>query len=191
MTAITLQLEPLTLLTREAFVALCEANPDAQLERTPDGELVILSPVGGGRGKREASLIVQVGSWNERTSLGEVFSSSTIFSLPGGGDRSPDVAWVRQDRWDALTVEEQEGFPPICPDFVIELRSRTDRLKPLQEKMREYLDSGLQVGLLINPQERQVEVYRVGEAMQVLDAPESVSIGELMPGLALDLRSFW
>ncbi|NJR68552.1 MAG: Uma2 family endonuclease [Synechococcales cyanobacterium CRU_2_2] len=191
MTAITLQLEPLTLLTREAFVTLCEANPDAQLERTPDGELVIMSPVGGGSGKREASLIVQVGSWNERAGLGEVFSSSTIFSLSGGGDRSPDVAWVRQDRWDALTVEEQEGFPPICPDFVIELRSRTDRLKPLQAKMLEYLDSGLQLGLLINPQDRQVELYGAEQPMQVLEAPLSVVLGPLMPGLELDLRSIW
>lgn len=191
MTAITLQLEPLTLLTREAFVALCEANPDAQLERTPDGELVIISPVGGGSGKREASLIVQVGSWNERAGLGEVFSSSTIFSLPGGGDRSPDVAWVRQDRWDALTVEEQEGFPPIGPDFVIELRSRTDGLKPLQAKMLEYLDSGLQLGLLINPQDRQVKLYGAGQPVQVLEAPLSVVLGPLMPGLELDLRSIW
>ncbi len=191
MTAITLRFEPLTVLTREAFTALCEANPDAQLERTPTGELVILSPVGGGSGKREASLIVQLGNWNNELQLGEVFSSSTVFCLPGGGDRSPDAAWVRQDRWDALSEKEQEGFPPICPDFVIELRSKSDRIKPLQDKMQEYLDSGLPLVVLINPQDRQAEIYQAGQPKQVLEAPSSVTLGPLMPGFVLDLRSTW
>ena len=150
-----------------------------------------MPPVGGGSGKREASLIGQLYIWNSQMQLGEVFSSSTIFCLPGGGDRSPDTAWVLQERWDALTEKEQEGFPPICPDFVIELRSRSDRLKPLQAKMQEYLDGGLQLGLLVNPQDRQVEIYRAGQSKEVLQNPSMIEVGQLMPGFVLELRSLW
>jgi Uma2 family endonuclease len=115
-----------------------------------------MSPVGGESGKKEANLIVDISLWNRQTKLGVVFSSSTIFSLPYGGDRSADVAWISNQRWEKLTPEEREGFPPICPDFVIELRSKNDRLPPLQEKMQEYLDLGLRLGWLINPQQKQV-----------------------------------
>ncbi|QYO64836.1 Uma2 family endonuclease [Leptolyngbya sp. 7M] len=142
-------------LTDEQFYRLCQANDDLQFERTAKGELVIMPPVGGVSGNREAGLISRVWLWNEETNLGKVFSSSTIFRLPSGGDRSPDVAWVQLDRWNALTPEEQEKFPPICPDFVIELRSRTDTLKALREKMQEYLNSGLRLGWLINLQDQQ------------------------------------
>jgi Uma2 family endonuclease len=119
-------------LTDEQFYRLCQANRDLQLERTAEGELLIMPPVGGTSGNREAGLISLLWLWNQQTGLGKVFSSSTIFKLPGGGDRSPDAAWIKLDRWEKLTLEEQEKFPPICPDFVIELRSRTDALKPLQ-----------------------------------------------------------
>lgn len=142
--ATVLKLEPLTpSLSRDQFIHLCQSNPELKLERSPQGELIVISPVGGESGNREASLITKVGIWNEQTQLGFVFSSSTIFSLPNGGDRSPDVAWVSRHRWEALNPKEREGFPPICPDFVIELRSRSDCLKPLQAKMQEYLASGL------------------------------------------------
>lgn len=126
MIAIALNLDPITHLTREQFYQLCQANRDLQLERTAAGKLIIMSPVGGVGGRGEADLITALGIWNQQTGLGVVFSSSTIFSLPGGSDRSPDVAWVKLERWEALSLEEQEGFPPICPDFVIELRSRTE-----------------------------------------------------------------
>ncbi|NER00907.1 MAG: Uma2 family endonuclease, partial [Cyanothece sp. SIO2G6] len=152
-----LNLEPLTHgLTRQQFIDLCRSNPDLDLERSPQGELIIMSPVGGTSGRQEANLITKVSLWNEQTQLGVVFSSSTIFSLPNGGDRSPDVAWVAKSRWETLSREQQDGFPPICPDFVIELRSPSDRLTPLQAKMQEYLLSGLQLGWLINPQQQQV-----------------------------------
>lgn len=122
-------------LTDEQFYRLCLANPDRPLERTAKGELVIKFLVGGRSGNREAGLISRVWNWSESTQLGYVFSSSTIFRLPNGGDRSPDVAWVRRERWNALSPADQEKFPPLCPDFVIELRSRTDAISALQEKM--------------------------------------------------------
>ena len=141
-----LNLQSIISLTREQFYQLCLNNPQLQLERNIKGELIIMSPVGGESGEKEAELIGDLIIWNRQAKLGKVFSSSTIFSLPNGGDRSPDVAWVSLERWQQLTQKEREGFPPICPDFVIELRSKSDRLKPLQEKMVEYLDSGLRLG---------------------------------------------
>jgi Uma2 family endonuclease len=180
-----LDLSPITQLTREQFYQLCMANRNTPLERSPKGELIIVSPVGGESGNQEAKLIVKVGVWNEQTELGVVFSSSTIFSLPGQGDRSPDVAWVRLDRWQALTPEQRAAFPPICPDFVIELRSKTDRLKPLQEKMQEYLDSGLRLGWLINPQDQQVEIYRAGQPVEVLAFPAMLTGEDALPGFSL------
>jgi Uma2 family endonuclease len=160
MTLYTLDLTPIVNLTHEQFYQLCMANRNIAMERTAKGELVIMSPVGGRSGNLEADLITAVSAWNQFTGLGVVFSSSTIFHLPNGADRSPNVAWVQQSRWNRLTPEQQERFPPICPNFVIELCSRTDRLKPLQAKMQEYLDNGLELGWLIHPQDQQVEIYR-------------------------------
>lgn len=174
-------------LTDEQFYRLCQVNRDLQLERTAKGELVIMPPVGGTSGNREAGLISLLWLWNQQTGLGIVFSSSTIFKLPGGGDRSPDAAWIKLERWQTLTVEQQEKFPPICPDFVIELRSRTDALKPLQDKMQEYLNSGLRLGWLINPQDEQVEIYRHHQAVEILDFPVSLSGEDILPGFVLNL----
>jgi Uma2 family endonuclease len=186
--ATILNLEPLTAaLTREQFWSLCQGNPELRLERSPQGELIIMSPVGGESGNREANLIIKVGIWNEQTQLGYGFSSSTIFSLPQGGDRSPDVAWVVKARWEALSPEDREAFPPLCPDFVIELRSRSDRLLPLQAKMQEYLDSGLKLGWLINPQQQQVEIYRPNGSPEVVCLPATLSGEDVLPGFQLFL----
>lgn len=174
-------------LTDEQFYRLCLANPDRQLELTATGELVIMPPVGGTSGNREAGLIGKVWAWNETAKLGYVFSSSTIFRLPNGGRRSPDVAWVNQAKWDALTPEQQEKFPPICPDFVIELRSRTDALPELQAKMQEYLDSGLPLGWLIDPQEERVEIYRPNQSVDVISFPVCLSGDPVLPGFTLNL----
>lgn len=182
-----LDLSPIIQLTHEQFYQLCLANRDVPLERSPKGELIIVTPVGGESGSQEANLIVKVGVWNEQTGLGVVFSSSTIFNLPNGGDRSPDVAWVKRDRWEALTQTEREKFPPICPDFVIELRSRTDRLTPLQEKMQEYLQSGLRLGWLINPQDCQVEIYRSNQSIETLTYPVTLSGEDVLPGFSLPI----
>lgn len=174
-------------LTDEQFERLCQVNEDLQLEQSAKGELIIMPPVGGGSGNREANLITEVNLWNRQTGLGKVFSSSTIFRLPSGGKRSPDVAWVRLDRWEALTLDEQEAFPPICPDFVIELRSRTDLLESFQEKMQEYLDSGLRLGWLINPQDEQVQIYRSNGAVEIVRFPVSLSGEDILPGFVLQL----
>ena len=156
-----LDLKPLIKLTSEAFYQLCQINPDLPLELSRNGELIIMSPVGGETGNRESELNFQVSLWNRQTQLGLVFSSSTVFNLPNGGNRSPDVAWIKKERWESLTREQKRKFPPICPDFVIELRSPSDRLQPLQDKMKEYLDAGLRLGWLINPQDNTVEIYPV------------------------------
>lgn len=172
-------------LTDDQFYRLCEANPHAPLERSASGALVILSPVGGESGEREADLIADLTLWNRQTKLGKVFSSSTMFKLPGGGDRSPDVAWVELSRWNALTPEERAGFPPLCPDFVIELRSKTDLLRPLQEKMQEYLASGLRLGWLIDSQGSKVEIYRPDRDMEGVNFPASLSGETILPGFEI------
>lgn len=188
MTAISLNLESLTSqLTHEQFYKLCLANQDVVMERSPQGELIIMPPVGGESGRKEATYIIKLGIWNEQTGLGEVFSSSTVFSLPGGGDRSPDAAWVRLDRWDALTLEQRKKFPPICPDFVIELRSESDRLKPPQNKMQEYLDSGLKLGWLVNPQDQTVEIYRAKIEVEIFSFPATLSGEDILPGFSLNI----
>lgn len=177
-------------LSDEQFYQLCQDNENWQLERTAKGELIIMPPVGGVSGNREADLNADLVIWNRQTQLGIVFSSSTIFRLPNGGDRSPDVAWVASDRWESLTLEEQEKFPPLCPDFAIELRSRTDSLPQLQEKMQEYLDSGLRLGWLINPQAQQVEIYRPNQTVEIVQLPASLSGEDVLPGFVLDLPVF-
>jgi Uma2 family endonuclease len=177
--------------TAEQFEQLCASNPDRSLELTAQGVLVVMAPVGGGSGKRELQLGAQLHNWNEETGLGEAFSSSTIFKLPLGGQRSPDVAWVERSRWESLTLEEQEKFPPLAPDFVIELRSRTDSLSDLQQKMVEYRENGVRLGWLINPPQRQVEVYRPGQDVEVLQAPMTLSGEDILPGFMMNLAKIW
>ena len=177
-------------LSDDQFYQLCQDNENWQLERTAQGELIIMPPVGGLSGNRESNLIGELWLWNRQTKLGKVFSSSTIFTLPNGAKRSPDVAWVKSDRWESLTLEEQEKFPPLCPDFVIELRSCTDSLSQLQEKMQEYLNSGLQLGWLINPQEQQVEIYRPNQAIEIVQLPAILSGEKVLPGFILDISLF-
>lgn len=185
MTALTLNLSPVVQLTDDDFYNLCQANRDLKLECTAKGELVVMSPTGGEGGRQEADLIIDLGGWNRQTELGITFSSSTGFQLPNGAKRSPDTAWVRRERWDALTPAQRRKFPPLAPDFVIELRSATDELEPLQEKMQEYMDNGVRLGWLINPQLRQVEIYRQGQPKQILDSPSSLSGEDVLPGFVL------
>ena len=189
MTVITLNLSPAIQLRDDDFFKLCQANRDLKLERTAKGELVVMSPTGGEGGKREADLIIDLGLWNRQTGLGIVFSSSTGFKLPNGADRSPDAAWVSQARWQALTEDQRRKFPPLAPDFIIELRSATDELETLQAKMQEYMENGVQLGWLINPQQRQVEVYGQGQPKQILDSPSSLSGENVLPGFVLDLSN--
>lgn len=177
-------------LTDEQFYQLCQNNRELNFERTATGELIIMSPVGGDSGNRESELIADLVLWNRQMRLGFTFSSSTILKLPKGGDRSPDAAWVRRERWEALTPEQRRKFPPIAPDFVIELRSATDDLEILQAKMQEYLNSGVQLAWLINPQQQQVEVYRLGQEVEVCDLPTELLGEDVLPGFILSLARY-
>lgn len=177
--------------THEEFEKLCQDNPERSLELTASGELVVMPPVGGESGNSESELGADLVIWNRQTRLGKTFSSSTIFVLPNGAERSPDAAWVELSRWEALTPEQRKKFPPLAPDFVIELRSATDRLPPLREKMKEYQVNGVHLGLLIDPKKKQVEIYRPGQESSVLESPASIDCGEVMPGFILSLSEIW
>jgi Uma2 family endonuclease len=179
--------KPIAHLTDEQFYQLCLANRDLSLEMNAAGELIIVPPVGGESGNQEADLITDLNNWNRQAKLGKVFSSSTIFILPNGAKRSPDAAWVKLERWEALTVEQRKKFPPLVPDFAIELRSETDRLKPLQEKMQEYIDNGLRLGWLINYQDKTVEIYRLNQAIEVVQMPVILSGEDTLPGFELQV----
>ncbi|MFM8308362.1 MAG: Uma2 family endonuclease [Microcystis aeruginosa] len=188
--------EPITLnlksvnLSDEQFYQLCHNNDDWRIEQNAAGELIIMPPIGAIIGNRESDLNGFVWLWNRQTKLGKVFSSSTIFTLPKGGKRSPDVAWIANERWDALSREEQEKFATICPDFVIELRSRTDSLTQLQAKMQEYLDSGLRLGWLIDPISQQVAIYRQNQEVEIVSLPTTLSGEDVLPGFTLQLPLF-
>ena len=177
-------------LSDEQFYQLCHSNDDWRIEQTAAGELIIMPPIGAISGNRESDLNADLVIWNRQTKLGKVFSSSTIFTLPKGGKRSPDVPWIANERWDALPREEQEKFATICPDFVIELRSRTDSLTKLQEKMQEYLDSGLRLGWLIDPISQQVAIYRQNQKVEIVPLPTTLSGEEVLPEFTLELPLF-
>jgi Uma2 family endonuclease len=188
MTALTLNLDAIVQLTDDAFYALCRANPEVKFERTAEGELIVMPPTGGESGNRNAKLTTRLENWAEADGSGLTFDSSTCFRLPNGANRSPDAAWILLSCWEALTPEQRRRFPPIAPDFVVELRSDTDSLTTTQSKMQEYIDNGVRLGWLLNPQEQQVEIYRQGQDKQVLSAPTSLSGEGVLPGFVLDLR---
>ena len=178
--------------TQEQFEALAAANRDLQLERTSEGELIVNPPTGGESGRRNLSISTQLGNWFEsQEELGEAFDSSTGFRLPNGADRSPDASWVSRARWESLTSKQRKGFVPLCPDFVIELRSESDSLPKLQAKMREYIDNGAKLGWLIDPQNRRVEIYRPEREVELLENPQKLSGEEILPEFVLNLRRVW
>ena len=188
--------EPITLnlksvnLSDEQFYQLCHNNDDWRIEQNAAGELIIMPPIGAISGNRESDLNGFVWLWNRQTKLGKVFSSSTIFTLPKGGKRSPDVAWIANERWDVLLREEQEKFATISPDFMIELRSRNDSLSQRQAKMQEYLDSGLRLGWLIDPISQQVAIYRQNQEVEIVSLPTTLSGESVLPGFTLELPMF-
>jgi Uma2 family endonuclease len=178
-------------LTDEQFWQLCCDNSDLQFERTSQGELIIMSPTGSVTSERNADLTYQLQAWNRRYKLGKVFDSNGCFKLPNGADRAPDASWVKKERWDALTPEEQEKFAPLCPDFVVELMSRSDSLEKARAKMCEYLENGARLGFLINRKQRQLEISRPHQDVEILDNPDTVSGEDVLPGFVLDLSTIW
>jgi len=185
--ALALQLGPLVTLDDDQLFEFCQLNRDLRIERDAEGVLVLMAPAGGASSARNLELSRQLANWAQRDGTGIAFDSSVGFVLPNGAMRSPDAAWVRRERWDALSNEQREKFPPLCPDFIVELRSPSDRLSTLQRRVRELVRNGAQVGWLIDPRRRSVHVYRPGEAVQTLLAPISVSAEPLLPGFILDL----
>jgi Uma2 family endonuclease len=176
--------------TPEQFDALCVDNPDLRLELTPNRELIVMAPAGGESSRQNGDLFLEVGIWNRKTNLGEAFDSSGgyDFTALGGGKLAPDVSWIEKSRLEGVNIV---GFIPVVPDFVIELRSATDNLKPLQDKMREYQRLGVKLGLLVNPKHQQVEIYRQGQEPEVLAAPPEIDCNEVMPGFVLSMSRIW
>ncbi len=187
MTAITVDLSSLIHLSNDQFYKLCQANPDVKFERNYNGELVVMSPTGWGTGNRNSKLTSRLELWAEANGTGLAFDSSTGFKLPNGAERSPDAAWVKQERLDALNPDP-DSFLPLAPDFVVELISGSDSIEKARAKMREYQDNGVRLGWLINPKERQVEIYQQGREVQVLQSPTSLSGQNVLPGFLLDLK---
>ena len=173
--------------TSEEYAAFVAAYPNLRTELTQAGELVIMPPTFTETGNRNFKLTARFGAWSEANDLGEGYDSSTVFTLPNGAKRSPDLSWIEKSRWKALTEEQQKEFALICPDFVVELRSKTDRLSAVQKKMREYMENGARLGWLIDPQSRRVEIYRPSRDVQIVDSPASLSGEDVLPGFVLDL----
>lgn len=178
-------------LTDDQFLKLVEANPDLRMERTANGELIIMPPTGSEGGSYNAELTTDLAIWNRQTKLGVVFDSSTGFKLPNGATRSPDSSWVRQERWDTLSKDQKKGFAPLCPDFVLELVSETDDFETLQNKMCEYIDNGCCLGWLIDPKQQRVEIYEPDQEVVVLESPTKLSGEDVLPGFTLNLEGIW
>jgi len=189
--AVILHLRPGLEMSDEQFFLLCQLNRDLRLERTAQGDLIVMPPTGWITGNRNAEITRQLANWAKTEGLGIVTDSSTGFKLPNGADRSPDAAWVRRERLAALTREQKEKFIPLCPDFVIELRSPTDNLETVRAKLAEYIANGAQLGWLLDPLERKVYVYRPNTPVEIMEQPESISGAPLLAGFTLDLREIW
>jgi Uma2 family endonuclease len=180
-----------SLVSDDELLKVSRDNPDFRFERNRFGKLIIMSPTGSSTGEKNSSLLIQVGNWNLSTKKGKVFDSSTGFKFSDGAVRSPDVSWIELSRWRELTQEQQDKFAPIDPDFVIELKSPTDKLFELQQKMSEYRSCGVRLGWLINPTQKQVEIYRHGQNKEVLDHPSNLSGEDVLPGLKVDLTDIF
>lgn len=178
-------------MTADQFFDFCQSNRDLRIERTAKGDVLIMSPTGGRTSQRNAELVAQLRTWARGNRPGAVFDSSGGFTLPNGAVRSPDAAWVQGARLNALTEEQQEKFLPLCPEFVVELLSPSDHLPTVREKMQEYIANGAQLGWLIDPTDRHVEVYRRGVAVERLDNPATLSGEPLLPGFVLELAEIW
>ncbi len=182
-------------ITPEQFELLAETEQLARMELSQDGELIIMSPTGGEAGRKNSRLTQRTRNWADRDKTGEVFDSSTVFVLPNGARRSPDVSWIKLDRWNQLTQKQKDGFPPLAPDFVMELVSPSDiknqRYEDLQAKMQEYIDNGVRLGWLIEPTAKTVEIYRQGKQVEILNNPQTLLGEDILPGFVLDLSEIF
>jgi Uma2 family endonuclease len=170
------------------FSALCVVNTDLRLERTAQGDLIVMTPAGSETGGRNARLTSRLVVWADADGEGTAFDSSAGFRFPNGATRAPDASWIRNDRWNALAPEQKRRFAPICPDFAVELCSPSDERKTASAKMREYIDNGLRLGWLLDPDDGQVEIHRPGRPVEVLDRPATLSGEDVLPGFTLDLK---
>ena len=182
---------PSTSMSRDEFYAFCLANRDLRIERTATGDVIVMPPAFSDTGNRNFNVAVKLGIWAEQDETGIGFDSSAGFTLPNGATRSPDAAWIRSKRWDALTEEEQASFAPICPDFVIELKSASDSLTRLKEKMVEWIENGACLGWLIDRKKRQVHIYRPNQEPEILHEPTQVSADPELPGFTLLMSKIW
>ncbi|MEH2398652.1 Uma2 family endonuclease [Nostoc sp.] len=190
-TPLTVNFPSLVQMTNEQFYEFCQANGDLRIERTANGEVIIMPPAFSDTGNRNFNIAAQLGNWTEEDGTGIGFDSSTGFTLPNGAMRSPDASWIELERWNALTDAQKASFAPICPSFVIELRSLSDRLIKLQEKMQEYIDNGASLGWLIDRQNRKVYIYRTNRELEVLENPEAVIGNPELPGFTLRMAKIW
>lgn len=188
---LTVNFPALVQMTHAQFSEFCQANPDLRIERTDVGEVIIMSPTFSDTGNRSGKAFQQLANWADQDGSGETFDSSTGFTLPNGATRSPDASWIRGARWNVLTEEQKASFAPICPDFVIELRSSSDSLSSLQDKMQEYMDNGASLGFLIDRKHRKVYRYRPNQAPEILDNPEGVGGDPELPGFVLRMAKIW
>ena len=177
--------------TPEQFEQLCSEYDDLRLELTSTGELIVMPPTLPLTGMRNADLVSQLWVWSRKDNTGVAFNCIAGFTLPNGAIRSPDASWIKREKWDSLTEQQQDSFAPICPDFVVELRSKTDRLPVLFNKMTEYIENGASLGWLIDPSKRRIYVYRPNEEVVVLDNPATVSGEPLLPGFTLETGELW
>jgi Uma2 family endonuclease len=191
METLTLNVPTAVGITDEQFYQLSVANEEWRFELTAEGELIIMSPTGGESGIRNSDLTTDLNLWNRQAKLGKVFDSSTVFRLPNGAKRSPDASWVLKSRWEALSIEDKRKFPPLCPDFVMELRSQTDSLEKLRLKMLDYWANGCRLGWLIDPLTPLVEIYRLSQDVETInfsfEEPPTLSGEDILPGFLLDL----
>ena len=188
---IVLRLHPVIQFTEEEFATFCEQNREVRIERRCTGELELMSPTKGYTGNHEAEVVMQLGNWARRDGSGVFFGPSAGFTLPNGAMRSPDASWILKSRLAELTPEDENRFMPICPDFVVEVRSNTDRLRILQDKMDEYMENGARLGLLIDPLEKRVHIYRPAASVQIYENPEEISTDPELPDFLLDMKDIW
>jgi Uma2 family endonuclease len=189
--ALLLHLRPALELDQGQFAALARQNPELRLERTAEGDVLVMAPTGGETGRRNAGVTAQLWNWAMADGSGAAFDSSTGFILPNGAIRSPDAAWVDCARLAALTADQRERFLPLCPDFVVELRSPSDSLAATRAKLAEYIANGARLGWLLDLSVRRVEIYRPGAPFATLDAPPTLTADPELPGFRLDLAPIW